>query len=155
MIETFNKYRTPLHNGTLPDGDLTERQRALADAVAHCRSLADFRAAPRVAVLQVSVASIPYGMNLDTAREWVAAWIVRAREELDRMYDQLGTYGAAPFCPHGAPVRATFARNVTTRADVIASLLTYLNNTEQVLVQAGDSRVREAAAGSYIVDGPA
>ena len=155
MTSMFNKYRTPLHSDGLPDGDLTARQRALADAVQHCRSMADFHAAPRVAVLQVPVAGIPFGMEVETAREWVEAWIARVREELDRMNDQLARYGAAPFCSRDTPVRATFCRSATTRADVITALLTYLNNTEQVLVRAGDSRVREAADGSYIVEGPA
>ena len=64
MKPSSNLYRTALHNETLPDGNLTARQRALVDAVRHCSALSDFAAAPKEALTRINGPASPgHGPN--------------------------------------------------------------------------------------------
>ena len=60
MRYTPNPTRSALHLGDLPDGPLTGRQVAIADAVKGCTGLADFTAAPAEAVTTITVARIAH-----------------------------------------------------------------------------------------------
>jgi len=106
MKPSSNLYRTALHNETLPDGNLTARQRALVDAVRHCSALSDFAAAPKEALTRINVCRIPCGLPWADANGLARSGIARARAELDRLEGVLKAYGPDAFVPVPEPVPA-------------------------------------------------
>jgi hypothetical protein len=147
-----NPFRSALHNEGLPDGDLTPRQRSVADAVRHCDSLSDFTAVPEQIATTVVICMIPYGMPSDLVSSRVAEGISKARAELDRLEGVLRTYGPTAFSPRPYPV-PTRHLGADTRKGVVINLLRFLRNRGHRLVQAGDRTVSRHEDGSYVVEG--
>lgn len=147
-----NIYRTALHNGRpLPDGPLTKRQRALADAVHGCSALSDFAAAPAEAVTAITVCTIRLGTPDDVAARQVREGIAAARRRLDNIEATYAAYGAEAFSPHAEPVDA---RGLIggTRHSIVVQLLQKLTAQSLRLVCAGDHPVTTDASGAYVVE---
>lgn len=143
-----NIYRSPLHNGTLPDGPLTPRQRALADAVRGCHSITDFAAASAAVTLQTVVARLTSGMHPHKAEAQIRTGLARARADLDQIEAVVAAYGGDYYCPHAYPVDM---RAITgeTRHEIITNLLRHLSTEGCVLVRAGDRTVIGNARQGY------
>ena len=154
MRYTPNPTRSALHLGDLPDGPLTGRQVAIADAVKGCTGLADFTAAPAEAVTTITVARIAHALPPAEANRAVVAGLNRARVELDRLERLYASYGAAAFSPaaEGVPTEAYQPEPAATRHEIVVNLLRYLSRTGYVLVRAGDRRVTRPPDGGYAVE---
>ena len=143
-----NPHRTALHNEPIEDGPLTDRQRAIADAVRHCHALSDFAAAPRARTTTLVVAHIPYGYPDDLTVTAVRRGIAQCRAELDKIEGVLAAYGAQAFRPTVEPVASIPG---STRHEIVTRVLRALSDTGRILVRAGDRRVVEGPDGAYRV----
>jgi hypothetical protein len=146
-----NNHRTALHLGDLPDGPLTDWQRAIADAVRGCHSLADFASAPAETVTAIEVCRIPWGTWEQVADQRVRHGIADARARIDRLEALYRAYGSRAFAGavSGVDVRGLDA---DTRRGIVVNLLRRLSARNEVLVRAGDRPVSRAPDGSgYVV----
>lgn len=151
MEYAANPHRTALHSENLPDGNLTERQRAIADAVRHCHGLADFTAAEKCRVTTVAVASVPLGVTREVANKIVTDGFARARVELDRLEAVYRAYGAEAFSPgsEGVPAREIAGE---TRHGIVVNAMRWASQHGTVLVAAGDTALRLNQSGGYEID---
>ena len=147
-----NLARTPLHHQEIPDGPLTPAQRALADAVRGCESLADFVAAPSRQTTAITVCDLPQGMDEALARAAVERGIAQARREIDRLEATLHAVGPTAFLPVAQPVRLPKFSAGVTRHAVVVALMRHLHSAESVLVRAGDAQVSIDDSATYRVN---
>jgi hypothetical protein len=153
-----NPTRTWLHYpGDLPDGPLTDRQRAIADAVRGCGAPADFASAPAEQVVSIPVSRIPWGTTTEAAARDVREGLDRARAELERLEGLFRRCGANPFMPEEEGVSAyrIQAPQCSTRHDIVVALLRWLSSAGRVLTRAGDMPVVTGKDGAYRVAEPA
>ena len=143
-----NPHRTALHSEDLPDGDMTPRQRALADAVKGCGSLHDFVSAPKAVATSIHVVTVKIEDDLAFAARKIEDGIAAARREIDRIEAYYRVYGVAGFAPvpQGVPAVGIEA---PTRHGVLTSMLRRISGMEHVLLKAGDRRVTRDASGAY------
>lgn len=145
-----NPDRTALHMGDLPDGPLTERQRAIVDSVRGCSALADFVAAPKHEVGRITVYTIPLGTEDAIVEKEVRRGIENARGMLDHMENVLRVHGPGAFKPQPYNVPAHGLRGETRHA-VLVALLRRISAAGHRLVHAGDTEIAVAPDGGYVV----
>lgn len=147
-----NPARTALYAADVPDGPLTPRQRAIADAVRHCGALADFCWQREVERTTIIVAEVRRTTPPEVAEQQVREGIARARRKLDELEGLLRAYGAAAFTPK---VEQMPAVQGATRHEIVVKAMQAASARGAVLVRAGDRELTRAADGGYVlVDEP-
>jgi hypothetical protein len=137
--------------GDLPDGPLTDRQRAIVDAVRGCQSLSDLVIAPLETSTDVRVATIRYGTPKEEAARIFQAGLARARHKLDELEREFHAYGPDPFMPREEPINANALKG-ETRHELLMAALKLATQWKCRLVRAGDRRIVIASDGGYAVD---